>query len=122
MAELKKKQKNYDEFFKYFNTAASNENIFQDTRQKLIKEAANSLHLSEFPTVTTSPILRIEMDELNNWNGGLVYDVNVPKEETMDKKLLNVKLWTLLAKDSFNKWKTVLPSLVNEAAGLQERK
>lgn len=113
MAELKKKQKNYDEFFKFFNNAANNENIFQEMREKLVKEAANSLHLSKFPTATTSPILRIEIDELNNWNGGLVNNINVRKEEAKDKEKWYVKLWTLYAPDSHN--------IVNEIVGLPEK-
>ncbi len=125
MAELKKKQKNYDEFFKYFDKAASNENIFQDTREKLKKEAANQLHLSDFPTPGSSPVLRFEMDELNDWSGGFINDVNVPKEEAADKKWWSIKYWTLRTKDAFDQWKKTLPSLdalpalANEAAGVK---
>ena len=81
MAELKKKQGNYNEYFSYFNKAASNENIFQDTREKLKKEEARRLRLSEFPTADKSPILRIEQGELDNWWRTPIYNVNVPKEE-----------------------------------------
>jgi len=123
MAELKKKQKNYDEFFKYFDKAASNENIFQGTRETLKKDAANKLHLSEFPTPTSSPLLRVEMDELNDWNGGFINDVNVPKEAAADKKWWTIKYWTTRAKDAFDRWKKALPTLpalANEAAGIKK--
>lgn len=94
MAELKKSQGNYGEFFKYFDRAAGNENILQGTREKLKEEAAKQLHLSEFPKLGTSPILRVEDGELDRWNGRF-YNYNVPKEEIDDGRTRGVKFWTL---------------------------
>ncbi|MBI4344611.1 MAG: hypothetical protein HY555_03385 [Euryarchaeota archaeon] len=95
MAELRKKQGNYNEYFSYFNKAASNENIFADTREKLKKEEARRLRLSEFPTAGKSPILRIEQGELDNWWRTPIYNVNVPKEVTAGKGW-GITIWRLL--------------------------
>lgn len=95
MAELRKKQGNYNEFFNYFNKAASNENIFADTREKLKKEEARRLRLSEFPTAGKSPILRIEQGELDNWWRTPIYNVNVPKEVAAGKGW-GITIWRLL--------------------------
>lgn len=96
MAELKKKQGKYGEFFKYFDNAAGNENIFQDTREKLKAAAAERLRLSEYPTAHTVPLLGVLKNELDNWQGGLVFNVDVPKEEAVSK-WWNIKYWTSLA-------------------------
>ncbi|HLC47421.1 MAG TPA: hypothetical protein VJI75_06890 [Candidatus Nanoarchaeia archaeon] len=112
MAELKKRQGKYDEYLDYVDKATSNEDIFQDTRAKLKKEAANRLHISDFPTKTSSPILRIEMDELNNWNGGFINKVNVPKEEASDKEKWYMKYWTIRIPESYE--------IINKIVGLPE--
>ena len=109
MAELKKKQGSYDEYLKYVDMATTNENIDPETRQELKKGAANRLHISDFPTATSSPILRVEMDELNNWNGGFIYNVNVPKEAA-NKETWKMKIWTVFNRYSQN--------LLNDAVGL----
>ncbi len=95
MAEVKKKQGKYEEFLDYIDQAASNENIFEEIREELKKEAAKSVHLSEYPTPEKSPILRIEMDELNSWNGGLIHNVNFPKEEATNTNIWNIKVWSI---------------------------
>ena len=112
MADLKKKQGDYSEFFRYFDKAASNKDIFKNTKEELKKEAAQSLHLSEFPTRGKSPILRIEQDEINSWDGGLIYDVAIPQEQAADKPSLLMKLWTVFVPKS--------QSIVNEIVGLPE--
>ena len=108
MAELKKKQGNYNEFFNYFDKATSNENIFQDTREKLKKEEAKRLRLTEVPTAGKSPILRIEQGELDNWWRTPIYNVNVPKDEATDKGRGYIKFWRLLDPGSYD--------IVNKAA------
>jgi hypothetical protein len=79
MAELKKKQGDYQAFLDYTAKAASNKNIEEKTATELKNTAAQSLHISEFPTRDKSPILRIEMDEMQNWNNGMIYNVNFRK-------------------------------------------
>lgn len=109
MAELKKKQGNYNEFFNYYNKAISNESIVQETREKLKKRTLEDLHLSEFPSRDTSPILRIEQDELKNWNGGSLYNVQFPKEEAKNMENWKIKLWGILVPNSYN--------IINEIVG-----
>ena len=99
MAELKKKQGKYQEFFDHFNRAVSNEKIFPDTREQLRKEELKRLHLSTFPTRETSPILRIEEDQVNAWPGGSIFDLNIPKEAAVEESW-STKLWALLAPDT----------------------
>ncbi|MBI2564572.1 hypothetical protein HYV79_01105 [Candidatus Woesearchaeota archaeon] len=111
MAERRKKQGNYREYLQYFNNAATNENIFKDTREQLNNYAARRLHLSELPTRDKSPILRIEQDELKNWNSGLLYNVNFRKEEVADNKW-SFNIWTLFNQNSHK--------LVNDIVGLPE--
>lgn len=110
MAELKKKQGNYEEFSEYFNAAVSNENIFEETREELKEVELERLHLSDFPTATTSPLLRIEQDELENWNGGLIHNVYYPKEEAEDTKKWSWKFWTIQVPDSYE--------IINDIVGL----
>ncbi len=110
LAELKKKQGNYNDFFKHFDKAVSNEKIFQDTREKLKEEAANRLRLSELPTKGKSPILRIETGELDNWDGKFLNKITVPKEPTKAKWYF--KIWNLFKPNSYK--------LVNDAIGLPQ--
>lgn len=95
MAELKKNEKKYDEYLKYVDAATKNENIFKETGEKLKQRAATSLHLSEFPSPTSSPILRYEMDELDDWPGGYVNNVLVPKEQVNNKEAWYRKWWAI---------------------------
>ena len=93
MAELKKKEGSYTDYLRYFNGAMSNENILSDTKDKMKSEVAKKLHLSQFPTANTCPLLRVETDEESSWNGGLIYDVNVLKEAVPDKGIRSIYLW-----------------------------
>ncbi len=80
MAELMKKEKRYNEYLDYVGKAASLDNV-KEVREELKQNAAESLHLSRFPTRATSPILRFEMDELKNWQGGRIYNVDFSKKD-----------------------------------------
>ncbi|MBI4440535.1 hypothetical protein HY639_00040 [Candidatus Woesearchaeota archaeon] len=109
LAELKKKQGNPKEFFKYFDMAVDNEKIFPATKQKLKKETAEQLHLSIYPTKGTSPLLRLMTTEVDSWPGGFIHELNVPKEEA-GKKSWRIKFWALLEEKANN--------VVNKLAGL----
>jgi hypothetical protein len=76
----------------------------------LKKQTLKDLHLSEFPTRDKSPILRIEQDELKNWNGGSLYNVQFPKEETNNMENWKIKLWGILVPNSYN--------TINEIVGM----
>jgi len=95
MAQLKKQQGDYGAFFRYFNGAVSNDNVFQDVRTKLRNEEAQKLHISTWPTANTCPLLRVETGEMNQWNGGLYYDVNIGADQAADKPRWYLKYWTL---------------------------
>ena len=107
MAELKKKEGKYDEFLKYLDKATSNEKIYKETREVLKKEGANSLHLSEFPTRDKSPILRIELEEVDKFDHVFVHELKVPKDENNEK--WHFKIWRLLYPESYE--------VLNDAAG-----
>src|SRR3989338_1313384 len=110
VAELKKQQGKYDEYFAYFDRDASNKNIFENTKNELKKKVAEDFGFSEFPTVDKSNIVRTLGDDMNRWQGGTIYDVNLPKEAAADKKTWSMKLYNILYSDSY--------SIVNELVGL----
>ena len=109
MAELLKNQKNYDAYFEYFDRAASNKNIFESSHNELKKKAAKDLGFSEFPT-TRSSMMRKITDETNDWQGGSIYGVNVPKDASADKQTWQIKLYTVFSPNSHN--------VVNDIVGL----
>jgi hypothetical protein len=80
MAALKKQQGDYKAYLDYTARAAGNSKIDEATATTLKDTAAKSVHLSSFPTADKSPILRIEGDELKNWNSGMLYNVRYTKE------------------------------------------
>ncbi len=85
MAELRKSQDNYMGYFDYFDRAAGNEKIFEKTRQALKNKAADDLGLIEFPTPDRSAMVRKLKNEGNAWQGGMIYNVNVPKDAATGK-------------------------------------
>jgi hypothetical protein len=91
-AEKAKKEGKYDDFIKYFDNALNNPSLTAKTREEMKKQALKDLHLSSYPTKTTSPILRVETEDINKWNGGWVYNVNVPVEK---KGILDILLWNI---------------------------
>ncbi len=85
VAELRKDQGDYKGYFDYFDKAAGNENVFEKTRQEIKRKAADDLGLFEFPTPQKSNTVRKLMYETNPWQGGMIYDVNVPENEAEGK-------------------------------------
>jgi hypothetical protein len=108
MAELRKKQGKYDEFFAYVDTAASNKNQFEGTKNvELETNIAHDLGLSKFPTVDNSRVVKTISDETGRWTGGMIYNVNVPAK---DKGTIDTLLYTVLSERAYN--------FVNRVAGL----
>lgn len=112
MAELKKKQGNYDAYFRYFDDALSNEKITPDTREKMKVQQLELLHLTERPSPAKSPILRMEGDELKNWKGGKLYDTNYPKPAVFDFESFKLKLWAKISPKG--------EDIVNKVVGVPE--
>ncbi|MBI4451425.1 hypothetical protein HY642_05605 [Candidatus Woesearchaeota archaeon] len=112
MAELKKKQGDGAEYFKYFNAALSNENIYQKTRAEMKQQALEKLQISAWPTRDKSPILRIEEQNIDQWRGGVVGAITIPPEQASDKSKWHFTLWSLLNPESQN--------TVNKIVGLPE--
>jgi hypothetical protein len=106
MAELKFKQGRYDDYFKYFENAANNEKNFQDTRERLKEEVLKKLRITSFPTTKTSPLLRIEKGELDNWQGSFTYDEAVLKRPA-NNQAWYVTLWRMYVPDP-----SVLPARI----------
>jgi hypothetical protein len=112
LAELKKKQGKYGEFFQYFDQATTNEDIYPKTREKLKDEVLKRFNLSKYPAERTSPILRMVRQEADGWNGGIIFNENVPKEAAADKPKWYIKLWR-----SFSRY---AHTIVSDIAGLPE--
>ncbi|MBI4148271.1 hypothetical protein HY490_03185 [Candidatus Woesearchaeota archaeon] len=110
MAELKKKQGNYKDYFTYLNKATSNDEVFAKTRTQLKDEAVRQLGLSEYPTPTSVPILRAAQDDLAG--GGVVYNVNFPQPGEENKQKWYTMLWAAYVPDS--------SKILKDLAGIKE--
>ncbi len=100
MAELKKKQGQYEQYFRYFDKAVGNENVMQQTRERLQETAAEKLGLPEYPSPGTSPLLRSAKDDIDGWGGGFIHNIEVPAKEAADKKKWYWKVVDLLVPES----------------------
>lgn len=107
MAELKKKQGNYKDYFNYLNRAMDNEKVFAKTRAQLKDEARTQLGLAEYPNPASVPLLRDAEKELSN--GGMVYDVKFPKPGPFLERW-QVMLWSAWVPDS----STIIQRVVKE--------
>lgn len=112
MAELKKKQGDYKEYFDYFDKAVSNPSTTKITGEILRGIAIKKFHLSEPPTTANSLLLKSAVDnELKGWEGGRIYNVDLPKEEKTNWEKFKIKIWATFVPNAGN--------IAYEAAGLQ---
>ena len=81
MAELKKSHGEYKEFMSYVDKAADTI-ADKHISEKLKNRAIEEMHLSEPPTTVNSLLLKSIVDnELKNWEGGRIYNVDFKKED-----------------------------------------
>ncbi|MGB7788243.1 hypothetical protein [Methanoregula sp.] len=94
MALLKKSQGNWDEYSIDMNTALSNKDIAQSTKEEIENNVAGSLGLSEFPTPQNSMVIHRMSNE-----GSTVQSVNGAniQQGTVDTTLWPQELYTLYA-------------------------
>ncbi len=110
MAEARKREGDYKEYFTYLNKAIQNDNIFADTKKKLKDEAQRQLGLSSYPTAESVPILRTVQDEVKD--GMVLYNVNFAKPKENNLARLRTMVWASLVPDSRGK--------LYELAGIKE--
>jgi hypothetical protein len=91
MAELKKAQGNYQEYFSYTNKALSNRDISRDTQQQVKKTVAGGLGLSEFPTTDNSYFIRRMSTDAAAIQS--VYGIDVGKGEADTEPLRIFAFW-----------------------------
>jgi len=91
MAELKKAQGNYQEYFSYTSKALSNRDISRDTQQQVKKTVAGGLGLSEFPTTDNSYFIRRMSTDAAAIQS--VYGIDVGKGEADTEPLRIFAFW-----------------------------
>jgi hypothetical protein len=91
LAELKKAQGNYQEYFSYTNTALSNKDISMYTQQQVKKTVAGGLGLSEFPTTDNSYFIRRMSTDAAAIQS--VYGIDVGKGEADTEPLRIFAFW-----------------------------
>jgi hypothetical protein len=91
LAELKKAQGNYQEYFSYTNKALSNKDISRDTQQQVKKTVAGGLGLSEFPTTDNSYFIRRMSTDAAAIQS--VYGIDVGKGEADTEPLRIFAFW-----------------------------
>ena len=98
LAQLKKSQGNWDEFFSDMNKALDNKDISLSTQLQIKSAIANSLGLSEYPTDTNSNFIhRLNVD------GNAVqavYGINTQNQPATDPAVEPLKLFALFSKGS----------------------
>ncbi len=110
MAQLKKAQGQYDQYYAYIYTAAQNTHQFEGTENTGLEQAvADSMGLEKFPTVDDSVVLREESNEINPWNGGPVYGQNLPADLANNPPAEHFTLVTLFSSKIY--------SIVNSLGG-----
>ena len=98
MAQLKKAQGQYDQYYAYIHTAAQNTNQFEGTENTGLEQAvADSMGLEKFPTVQNSAVLREESNEVNPWNGGPINGQTLPSDISNDPPTEHLTLVTLFS-------------------------
>jgi len=98
MAQLKKAQGQYDQYYAYIYTAAQNTHQFEGTENTGLEQAvADSMGLEKFPTVQNSAVLREESNEVNPWKGGPINGQNLPADISNNPPTEHFTLVTLFS-------------------------
>jgi hypothetical protein len=94
MAMLRKSQGNWDDYFRYMNTALSNKDVALGTKAEIENTIASSLGLPEFPTPQKSMLIHRMSDE-----GSTVQSVNGAdtRQKTVDHTQWAQELYALYA-------------------------
>ncbi|MFA4876042.1 MAG: hypothetical protein WC586_01390 [Methanoregula sp.] len=91
MAELKKAQRNYPEYFRYTEKALANKNIAREKAEEVRKNIAGGLGISDFPTTQNSYFIKrmsTDADAIQS-----VYGIDAGKGEPDTEKLRIFAFW-----------------------------
>lgn len=93
MAELKKAQGNYEEFFRYNDKALTNRDIARATEQEIKDNVAAGLGLTEYPTTQNSYFIRrMSTDAAAIQN---VYGIDVKKGDPDTERVRMFAFWNM---------------------------